>query len=324
MTILEVRDLSVTYRTQAGEVPAARNVNLSIDRGEVLGLAGESGCGKSTVAHALLRLLPEGTKTSGQVLLDGEDVLTMSWGALRAVRWDRASIVFQGAMHALNPVRRVGDQIAEAIQLHDSLLPKKTDQRVQELVEQVGLPPRSARDFPHELSGGQRQRIMVAMALACKPDLVIADEPTTALDVMIQAQVLNLIQKLQTDLGLSMLFITHDLSVMVDVCDRIAVMYAGEIIEEGPARAVFDSPVHPYSKALSGAFPRVGEERFRRAPLGLGGDPPDPARLPSGCSFHPRCPEAFTECSKVDPSLYNVGPGRRAACLLVRSKDAVS
>ncbi|HZK52219.1 MAG TPA: ABC transporter ATP-binding protein [Actinomycetota bacterium] len=324
MTILEVRDLSVTYRTQAGEVPAARNVNLSIDRGEVLGLAGESGCGKSTVAHALLRLLPEGTKTSGQVLLDGEDVLTMNWGALRAVRWDRASIVFQGAMHALNPVRRVGDQIAEAIQLHDRLSPKKTDQRVQELVEQVGLPPRSARDFPHELSGGQRQRIMVAMALACKPDLVIADEPTTALDVMIQAQVLNLIQNLQADLGLSMLFITHDLSVMVDVCDRIAVMYAGEIIEEGPARAVFDSPVHPYSKALSGAFPRVGEERFRRAPLGLGGDPPDPAALPTGCSFHPRCPEAFADCSKVDPSLYNAGPGRRAACLLVRSKDAVS
>lgn len=324
MTILEVRDLSVTYRTQAGKVPAARNVNLSIDRGEVLGLAGESGCGKSTVAHALLRLLPEGTKTSGQVLLDGEDVLTMNWGALRAVRWDRASIVFQGAMHALNPVRRVGDQIAEAIQLHDRLSPKKTDQRVQELVEQVGLPRRSARDFPHELSGGQRQRIMVAMALACKPDLVIADEPTTALDVMIQAQVLNLIQNLQAHLGLSMLFITHDLSVMVDVCDRIAVMYAGEIIEEGPARAVFDSPVHPYSKALSGAFPRVGEERFRRAPLGLGGDPPDPAHLPSGCSFHPRCPDAFAECSKVDPFLYNAGPGRRAACLLVRSKDAVS
>ncbi|MGH2776697.1 MAG: ABC transporter ATP-binding protein [Actinomycetota bacterium] len=324
MTVLEVRDLSVTYRTQAGEVPAARNVNLSIDRGEVLGLAGESGCGKSTIAHALLRLLPEGTKTSGEVLLDGEDVLTMNWGALRAVRWDRASIVFQGAMHALNPVRRVGDQIAEAIQLHDRLPPKKSEWRVKELIEQVGLPPRSARDFPHELSGGQRQRIMVAMALACKPDLVIADEPTTALDVMIQAQVLNLIQTLQVDLGLSMLFITHDLSVMVDVCDRIAVMYAGEIIEEGPARAVFDSPVHPYSKALSGAFPRVGEERFRGAPLGLGGDPPDPARLPSGCSFHPRCSEAFAECSKVDPSLYHAGPGRRAACLLVRSKDAVS
>jgi len=322
MSLLEVRDLSVTYHTQAGEVPAARNVNFSIQRGEVLGLAGESGCGKSTVAHALLRLLPEGTTTSGEVLLGGEDVLAMKWGALRAVRWDRASIVFQGAMHALNPVRRVGDQIAEAIQVHDGISPRLTGQRVEELVEQVGLPARRARDFPHELSGGQRQRIMVAMALACKPDLVIADEPTTALDVMIQAQVLNLIQSLQAELGLSMLFITHDLSVMVDVCDRIAVMYGAEIIEEGPARAVFDTPVHPYTKALSGAFPRVGEQRFRRAPLGLGGDPPDPAHLPSGCSFHPRCPEAFDECPKVEPRLYDAGTGRRAACLLVRSKDA--
>jgi peptide/nickel transport system ATP-binding protein len=323
MSVLEVRDLSVTYRTQGGEVPAVRDVNFSIERGEVLGLAGESGCGKSTIAHALLRLLPEGTTTSGRVLLGGEDVLTMRWGALRAVRWDRASIVFQGAMHALNPVRRVGDQIAEAIQLHDKLSPKRTDKRVQELVEQVGLPGRRARDFPHELSGGQRQRIMVAMALACRPDLVIADEPTTALDVMIQAQVLGLISDLQAELGLSMLFITHDLSVMVDVCDRIAVMYAGEIVEEGPARAVFDAPVHPYSRALSGAFPRVGEERFRFAPMGLGGDPPDPAHLPSGCTFHPRCPEAFAECPKIDPSLYEAGPGRRAACLLVRSKGPV-
>jgi len=319
--ILEVRDLSVTYSTLGGDVPAARNVNLAIERGEVLGLAGESGCGKSTVAHALLRLLPEGTTTTGEVLLAGKDVLTMRFGELRAARWDSASIVFQGAMHALNPVQRVGDQIAEAIALHDKVSSKQIDARVRELIEQVGLPARRARDYPHELSGGQRQRVMVAMALACKPDLIIADEPTTALDVMIQAQVLNLLRDLQEDLGLAMLFITHDLSVMVDVCDRIAVMYGGEIIEEGPARAVFDTPVHPYTKALSAAFPRIGDSSFRLAPVGLGGDPPDPAHLPSGCSFHPRCPEAFGDCPNITPPLYDAGAGRRAACLLVRSKE---
>ncbi|MGH2749520.1 MAG: ABC transporter ATP-binding protein [Actinomycetota bacterium] len=323
MSVLEVRDLSVTYRTRAGEVPAARNVSFSIQRGEVLGLAGESGCGKSTVAHALLRLLPEGTTTTGEVFLDGEDVLKMKWGALRAVRWDRASIVFQGAMHALNPVQRIGEQIGEAIQLHDKPASKQTAERVRALIEQVGLPGRRARDYPHELSGGQRQRVMVAMALACKPDLVIADEPTTALDVMIQAQVLDLIRELQAELGLAMLFITHDLSVMVDTCDRIAVMYGGEIVEEGPARAVFDTPVHPYTQALSGAFPRIGDRRFRLAPAGLGGDPPDPAHLPSGCSFHPRCPVAFAECPNVEPALYDAGPGRRAACLLVRAQETI-
>ena len=319
--VIEVRDLSVIYSTQGGDVPAARNVNLSIERGEVLGLAGESGCGKSTVAHALLRLLPEGTTTTGEVLLDGRDVLTMKFGELRAARWDRASIVFQGAMHALNPVQRVGDQIAEAIALHDKVSSKETDTRVRALIEQVGLPARRAGDYPHELSGGQRQRVMVAMALACKPDLIIADEPTTALDVMIQAQVLNLLRDLQEDLGLAMLFITHDLSVMVDVCDRIAVMYAGEIVEEGPAQAVFDTPVHPYTKSLSAAFPRIGDSAFRLAPVGLGGDPPDPAHLPSGCPFHPRCPEAFVDCPAVKPSLYDAGPERRASCLLVRSKE---
>ncbi|MGH2736056.1 MAG: ABC transporter ATP-binding protein, partial [Actinomycetota bacterium] len=196
MKLLEVADLCVTYHTRGGEVPAVRNVNLQVGRGEVLGLAGESGCGKSTVAGAILRLLPDGTDVSGRVLLDGEDVLTMRWGELRAARWDRASIVFQGAMHALNPVQRVGEQVAEAIRMHERGA-GGLGARVRDLFEQVGLPARRARDYPHELSGGQRQRVMVAMALACGPDLVIADEPTTALDVMVQAQVLNLLRSLQ-------------------------------------------------------------------------------------------------------------------------------
>jgi len=293
MSVLSVEDLHVSYRTQGGPVPAVRGVSLEVDRGEVLGLAGESGCGKSTLAHGILRLLPAGTEVTGPILLQGEDVLQMRPGRLRAVRWTGASIVFQTAMHALNPSRRVGHQIAEAMVVHQLASEREAAAKVGELLERVGLPARRARDYPHELSGGQRQRVMIAMALACDPVLLIADEPSTALDVMVQAQVLALLKRLQQEMGLAMLFITHDLSVLVEVCDRIAVMYAGRVVEEGPARAVFEDPKHPYTTALSGAFPRIGDPKFRRAPLGLGGDPPDPQVLPTGCVFHPRCPRAF-------------------------------
>jgi peptide/nickel transport system ATP-binding protein len=298
-------------------------VTFGIDKGEVLGLAGESGCGKSTIAGAILRLLPEGTKVTGQVMLNGEDVLLMKPGKLRAVRWTEASVIFQGAMHALNPVQRIGEQIAEAITVHDQADEKEAMVRVGGLLEQVGLPPRRIKDYPHELSGGQKQRVMIAMALACNPSLVIADEPTTALDVMVQAQVLKLLKTLQTELGLAMLFITHDLSVLAEVSDRLAIMYAGRIVEEGPAAPVFTDPKHPYTHALAGAFPAIGDSQYRMKPSGLGGDPPDPQNIPSGCSFHPRCAQAFDECPTIDPTLYEAGPGRRAACLLVRQPAAV-
>jgi peptide/nickel transport system ATP-binding protein len=317
MTVLQVRDLHVTYRTQAGDVPAVRGVDLDVARGEVLGLAGESGCGKSTIAAAILRLLPPQTKIEGTVLLDGENVLDMKAKRLRAVRWTGASIVFQGAMHALNPVRRVGDQIAEAIVTHQQSSEQDAMVRVGSLLEEVGLPPRRLRDYPHELSGGQRQRVMIAMALACGPNLVIADEPTTALDVMVQAQVLALLKNLQRELGLAMLFITHDLSVLVEVSDRLAIMYAGKVVEKGPSRAVFHDPAHPYTRALAAAFPTIGDARFRRNPSGLGGDPPDPQAIPSGCPFHPRCPVAFDACPTIVPDLYRASEERRAACLLV-------
>jgi peptide/nickel transport system ATP-binding protein len=318
VSVLEVRDLRVTYRSQVGPVPAVRGVDLDVDEGGTLGLAGESGCGKSTIAHALLRLLPKGTEVEGRVLLDGDDVLTMSFGRLRAARWDDAAIVFQGAMHALNPVRRVGEQIVEAIKVHE---PAVTDRvalgRVAELIQHVGLPERRIRDYPHELSGGQRQRIMIAMALACRPKLLIADEPTTALDVMVQAQVLDLLKRLQTEFQLALLFITHDLSVLAELCDRIAVMYAGRVVEEGSTDAIFQRPAHPYTRALAGAFPTIGDAAHRRAPAGLPGDPPDPRSIPEGCSFHPRCPARFAPCDSVDPPLYRTDEdGHRGACLL--------
>ncbi|WP_112246725.1 ABC transporter ATP-binding protein [Kribbella monticola] len=314
MSLLEVDNLSVTYRIASGDVLAVRGVSLSLEAGEALGIVGESGSGKSTLAMAMLRLLPKDARTEGRILLGGEDVLAMKWGRLRAVRWAEASIVFQGAQHGLNPVQRIGDQIAEPLLVHKLATPEKARARVVELLEQVGLPAWRARSYPHEVSGGQRQRVMIAMALACEPQLIIADEPTTALDLMVQAQVLALIKDLIASRGISLLMISHDLSVLADTCDRLAVMYAGRVVEAGPSSGTFR---HPYSQALAAAFPTVGDPTSRLAPQGLGGDPPDPQRLPSGCVFHPRCPVALDTCSTVDIDLRPAGDRRTAACVLV-------
>jgi peptide/nickel transport system ATP-binding protein len=318
MSLLELRDLSVTYRTEGGPVPAVRGVNLSLEPGTTLGLAGEPGCGKSTIATSVLRLLPASAKVTGQILFNGEDVLTMNWGRLRTVRWAGASIIFQGALHSLNPVRKIGNQIAEPILLHQSGVARdEASRRVAELLSQVGLPAARAESYPHELSGGQKQRVMIAMALACGPNLIIADEPTTALDVMIQAQVLNLIGDLVRDRGIGMIMISHDLSVLSATCQRLAVMYAGKIVETGPAHEVFTDARHPYAEALSWAFPIIGDARTRMSPRGLPGDPPDPAAVPSGCSFHPRCAVVRPECSVKEMELWPAGEGRHAACVRV-------
>jgi peptide/nickel transport system ATP-binding protein len=318
VALLEIKNLSVTYATQQGPVPAVRGVDLTVDAGQTLGVAGESGCGKSTLVAAALRLLPRSATVTGEVLLDGRDVLAMNWGELRAVRWAQASIVFQGAMSSLNPVQKVSKQIAEPILLHEKVSERAARTRVGELLEQVGIAPSRMDQFPHQFSGGQKQRIMIAMALACRPKLILADEPTTALDVMVQAQVLTLLADLVRDMNLGMVLITHDLSVLAQTCDRAAIMYAGKVVENGPTSEVFGAPSHPYAQALAGAFPRIGDQSSRYAPRGLGGDPPHPADLPGGCTFHPRCPVARDECRTVDVMLWPAGVDHGAACVLVR------
>ena len=319
--LLRLENLSVTYSSADGPVPAVRGVTLDVEAGSTLGVAGESGSGKSTLAATVLRLTPASAKVEGKVLLDGENVLAMSFGRLRAVRWAEAAIIFQGALHSLNPLRRVGQQIAEPVLLHDSkVTQRQADKRVGDLLSQVGLAARLASSYPHQLSGGQKQRIMIAMALACKPRLLIADEPTTALDVMVQAQVLDLLGSLVRDLGLGLVVISHDLSVLGSTCDRLAVMYAGRIVEEGPSAEVLERSQHPYTRALSAAFPTIGDQTARYAPHGLPGDPPWPGDLPSGCPFHPRCPDAMDVCRTEDVALRDYESHRhRAACIHVDS-----
>ena len=315
--LLEVRDLSVTYGSGQDSLRAVRGVSFSLEPGETMGMAGESGCGKTTVALSLLRLLPNTATLSGEILFKGENVIGLGWQKLRAVRWAGASVVFQGAMSALNPVRTIGEQICEPIILHEKVTQRVARARAAELLDSVGVPSARRDSYPHELSGGQRQRVMIAMALACQPDLIIADEPTTALDVIVQAQVLQLLTGLVRERQISMIVISHDLSVLGETCDRLAIMYAGRIAETGPSRAVLSTYRHPYTGILSRAFPRMGDPESRMAPVGLAGEPPDLRGDITGCPFAPRCPEVVPECLTREIQLWPAGEHRESACIKV-------
>jgi peptide/nickel transport system ATP-binding protein len=312
--LLEVSDLRVEHRGH----PIVDGVDFTVERGEALALAGESGCGKTTTALALMKLLPPTLTQSGTITLrppKAEEPINIgkrTEAGMQLVRWRHVSLIFQGAMNSLDPVQRIETQIAEAIRIHAARAgTQAVRERITELLETVGLTAGLGRRYPHQLSGGQRQRVMIALALACRPSLVIADEPTTALDVVIQAQVLELLERLREELGLALILISHDLGVLAETCDRIAVMYAGRFVETGPVASVFASPQHPYTKRLLESLPVIGGERGLAAPIP--GGPPDPGNLPEGCRFRPRCPYAAERCFE-DPPLRHVAPGQAAAC----------
>ena len=311
--LLEVEDLRVTHDGK----PIVDGVDLKLAPGEALALAGESGCGKTTTALALMRLLPPTLTQSGVITLRPEGVEDpinigrRTETGMRLVRWRHISLVFQGAMNSLDPVQTVGKQIAEAIGIHERASSSDIAARIDELLATVGLTGGVAGRYPHELSGGQRQRVMIALALACRPSLVIADEPTTALDVVMQAQVLQLLERLREELGLALILISHDLGVLAETCDRIAVMYAGRIVETGSVDEVFAAPQHPYTKLLLDSLPVIGGDRG--VGIAIPGAPPDPGDPPPGCRFRPRCPYSAERCD-VDPPLREVRPGQLAAC----------
>ncbi len=314
--LLVVEDLRTHFKVPGGWVQAVDGVSFRLNDGEALGLAGESGCGKTTTALSLVRLLPANARIrkGSSIKLFGVDLVPKTEDQLRRYRWREVSIVFQGAMNALNPVRRVGEQIAEPIEIRLGEPRERARRRAGELLELVGIPKKRAEAYPHELSGGMRQRAMIAMALACDPAIVIGDEPTTALDVMVQAQILQLLERLRRELGLSLVLITHDLSVIAETCDRTLIMYAGRVAEEGPVKRIFTAPRHPYTTKLLGSFPNIQADR--RTLDTIPGNPPDLRDPPSGCRFHPRCPVAMDVCKDVVPPEVIFPDGVRVACHL--------
>jgi peptide/nickel transport system ATP-binding protein len=316
--LLEIRELSVSFRTDEGLVRAVDRLSLTIDPGDVVGIVGESGSGKTVSVMAVMRLIRDPNAViEGQVLHRGRDLLQLPESEIRAVRGNDIAMIFQDPMTALTPVYRVGWQIGEQLRAHESLSKRAARRRTVELLAEVGIsnPERRVDDYPHQFSGGMRQRVMIAMALSCNPSLLIADEPTTALDVTIQAQILELMKKLRSDHGSAILLITHDIGVVADLADRVAVMYAGRVVEEAPKRAIFRDPQHPYTWGLLGSIPRLDRPRTRRL-VAIPGLPPSPGGADEGCRFEPRCVHRFAACAARPELLERAGPGRRDACHL--------
>ena len=319
MALLDIQGLRTYYTTLRGSVKAVDRINFQVEKGEAMGLAGESGCGKTTVALSILRILPQGGRIlGGKILFKGDDLVKLKDSEIRRrIRWKGISIVFQGAMNALNPVYKVGDQIVEAILLHEHGVSKQEAmERVEKLFETVGIEPSRANHYPHEFSGGMKQRALIAMALACNPELLIADEPGTALDVIVQAQVLKLMKELKDKLNLSMILITHDLSIIAETCSKVAIMYAGKIVEYGDIVTIFKASLHPYTQGLMGAFPSI--KAAKTAMSSIPGSPPDLLDPPLGCRFHPRCSYAMDVCRKEEPRFMEVAEKHYAACHLIK------
>ena len=321
MSLLDVKNLRVNYVVDKSVVEAVNGISFSIEPGETLGLVGETGAGKTTTALSIVRLVqdPPGKIVDGEIVFDGEDLLKLKKGEMRKIRGNQISVIFQDPMTALNPIMTMGDQIAEVIKTHNKVSKAEAMIQAMEMLEKVGIPAERAKDYPHQFSGGMKQRIVIAIALACNPKLLIADEPTTALDVTIQAQVLELMNELKKEFNMSMLLITHDLGVVVETCDKVAIMYAGEIVESGDLKDIFTEAKHPYTIGLFKSLPTLDKTVHRLQPID--GLMPDPAALPEGCSFHPRCPHCTEKCKLVDPKPVEVSPGHIVKCLMFGGEE---
>ncbi len=321
--LLKIEELRTYFHLEDGVVKSVDGVSYEVNAGEVLGVVGESGCGKSVTALSILRLIqsPPGRIESGKILFDGQDLTKISEREMRALRGNDISMIFQEPMTALNPVFTVGQQVIEAAVLHQGLSKREARRKAIEMFDKVGIPSPETRvdDYPHQLSGGMKQRCMIAMALICRPKLLIADEPTTALDVTIQAQILDLLRGLQKDLGMAVILITHDLGVVAEMADDVVVMYAGRIVEHADVKTVFSNPKHPYTRGLFESLPVMGEKKERLSVIP--GNVPNPLHLPTGCKFHPRCKEKFDRCTTEDPVLLDVEPDHQASCLLYDEKS---
>ena len=315
--LLTIEGLRTTFRTPNGEIAAVDGVDLAVARGRTLGIVGESGCGKSILSLSIMRLVPPpGRIAAGRINFDGRDLATLSPAEMRDIRGNRIAMIFQEPMTSLNPVFTVGDQIMEAMRAHDRAATNAALRtRAIDALNHVRIPAPERRfdEYPHQMSGGMRQRVMIAMALACKPDLLIADEPTTALDVTVQAQILDLLRELQQETGMAIILITHDLGIVAEMADEVAVMYAGRVVERAPGASIFDDPQHPYTLGLLGSIPKIDETRDRL--LAIEGTVPPPFALPQGCRFHPRCVFADAACAAQDPPLRNVNEMHRVACI---------